>query len=177
MNKGEDLPEDRLFAARNIWLATVRPDGRPHLVPVWFVWVRERFYVCTAGQSVKAKNLIANPRASAALEDGDRPVIAEGRATILTQPYPDDVAAEFKRKSRLGHRDRRWLRRTDRDRAREVADEASLILLQPTSDVPLTPVTIIPIAVRTRAPLSPRMLAINDVRRVPAQRCVAFDCG
>ncbi|MCS7055676.1 MAG: pyridoxamine 5'-phosphate oxidase family protein [Thermoflexales bacterium] len=98
MNKGEDLPEDRLFAARNIWLATVRPDGRPHLVPVWFVWVRERFYVCTAGQSVKAKNLIANPRASAALEDGDRPVIAEGRATILTQPYPDDVAAEFKRK-------------------------------------------------------------------------------
>jgi hypothetical protein len=21
-----------------IWLSSVRPDGRPHLVPIWFLW-------------------------------------------------------------------------------------------------------------------------------------------
>jgi hypothetical protein len=30
-----DLP---LRALRSIWISTTRPDGRPHAVPVWFVW-------------------------------------------------------------------------------------------------------------------------------------------
>jgi hypothetical protein len=42
--------------------------------------------------------IAANPRASAALEDCNRPIIAEGRAAILPRPYPGDVVAEFKRK-------------------------------------------------------------------------------
>lgn len=92
------MTDARLFTERNIWLATVRPDGRPHLVPIWFVWVHERFYICTEGRSVKVKNIAANPRASAALEDGNRPIIAEGRAAILPRPYPGDVVAEFKQK-------------------------------------------------------------------------------
>ena len=30
--------EERLRDSRNYWLATVRPDGRPHVMPVWAVW-------------------------------------------------------------------------------------------------------------------------------------------
>jgi pyridoxine/pyridoxamine 5'-phosphate oxidase len=66
--------------ARNVWLASVRPDGRPHLVPIWFVVEDERWYVCTSPASVKARNLQANPAVSLALEDGDHPYVVEGQA-------------------------------------------------------------------------------------------------
>src|SRR3712207_6674791 len=70
----------RVDEARNVWMATVRPDGRPHLVPVWFVVEDGRWYICTAPGSVKARNLGQNPRVALALEDGDHPVIVEGEA-------------------------------------------------------------------------------------------------
>jgi F420H(2)-dependent biliverdin reductase len=66
--------------ARNVWFATVRPDGRPHLVPIWFVIEGERWYVCTSAGSVKARNLKANPSVALALEDGDHPYVVEGQA-------------------------------------------------------------------------------------------------
>ena len=59
----------RLEAARNLWVATVRPDGRPHLVPIWFVLSGDLLYICTAPDSVKGLNLAANPRIAVALEE------------------------------------------------------------------------------------------------------------
>jgi pyridoxine/pyridoxamine 5'-phosphate oxidase len=73
--------------ARNVWFATVRPDGRPHLVPIWFVVDGDRWYICTNPGSVKARNLKANSSVSLALEDGDRPFVVEGQAR------PVDVTA------------------------------------------------------------------------------------
>jgi PPOX class probable F420-dependent enzyme len=61
-------------------MATVRPDGRPHLVPVWFVVDASRWYICTAPGSVKARNLSRNPQVALALEDGSDPLIVEGEA-------------------------------------------------------------------------------------------------
>jgi PPOX class probable F420-dependent enzyme len=82
--------------ARNVWFATVRPDGRPHLVPIWFVIEGERWYVCTQADSVKARNLKANPAVSLALEDGDHPYVVEGQARpVAATPT---VAARFKAK-------------------------------------------------------------------------------
>jgi PPOX class probable F420-dependent enzyme len=86
---------ERLLSEKNIWLATTRPDGRPHLVPIWFVWVDESFFVCTESQSVKARNLRANPRASVALENGAQPIVAECQARLIEQPYPAAVIAAF----------------------------------------------------------------------------------
>ena len=86
----------RLEQARNVWVATVRPDGRPHLVPIWFVTAAERWYFCTAPGSLKARNLGANPNLALALEDGDQPYIVEGQARPVT-PDPD-VLAKFKAK-------------------------------------------------------------------------------
>ncbi len=83
--------EQRLQTERNIWLATNRPDGRPHLVPVWFVWHDGRFYIGMQANSVKARNLARNPKASLALEDGVRVVICEGTAV----PTPSPVSREL----------------------------------------------------------------------------------
>ena len=82
--------------ARNVWFATVRPDGRPHLVPIWFVIEGERWYVCTQADSVKARNLKANPAVSLALEDGDHPLVVEGQARAIDTTA--GVAAKFKAK-------------------------------------------------------------------------------
>lgn len=91
-------PDPRLVTDRNIWLATTRPDGRPHLAPVWFVWLRDRAFICTPSKSVKGRNLAANPRVSFALENGDKGLVCEGAATRLPLPHPPDVLAAFKEK-------------------------------------------------------------------------------
>lgn len=92
------MDESRLLTERNIWLSTVRSSGRPHLVPIWFVWWSGRAYVCTQGDSVKIKNLRANPRVSFALENGDKPVIGEGAVEILDADFPTEVVGLFKQK-------------------------------------------------------------------------------
>ncbi|NWF79755.1 MAG: pyridoxamine 5'-phosphate oxidase family protein [Chloroflexi bacterium] len=88
----------RLAAEPIIWLATVRPTGRPHLVPLWFVWAGGRIYLCVAGASVKVRNIAANPVVSLALESGSAPVVVEGQATVLARPWPDEVVERFQQK-------------------------------------------------------------------------------
>jgi PPOX class probable F420-dependent enzyme len=88
----------KLETARNIWLSSVRPDGRPHLVPIWFAWHADKVYVCTDPSSVKGRNILQNPRMALALEDGDQPVICEGRAAVIPAPWPQAVMAVFRRK-------------------------------------------------------------------------------
>ena len=87
---------ERLEREPNVWLATVRPDGRPHLVPIWFVVDDGRWYICTAPDSVKARNLHANPKIALALEDGSNPHIVEGEARAV-KPNPA-VVRKFKEK-------------------------------------------------------------------------------
>jgi len=76
--------DPRVEAAPNIWLATVRPDGRPHLIPIWFVVDDGRWYICAGAESVKAKNIRHNPRVALALEDGNHPLVIEGEARGVT---------------------------------------------------------------------------------------------
>lgn len=90
--------DERLTREKVIWLATVRPDGRPHLVPLWFVRHNGQIYLCVSGSSVKARNLRSNPAVALALEDGMQPVILEGRATVQEQPWPPAVVAGFQQK-------------------------------------------------------------------------------
>ena len=89
--------EQRLQTEHNLWLATVRPDGTPHLAPIWFAWVAEKIYLCTGANSVKVRNLKQNPRVTVALEDGDQPIVIEGRAQPIGV-VPKPVIAAFKKK-------------------------------------------------------------------------------
>ena len=90
--------QKRLQTERNIWLATNRADGRPHLVPVWFVWHDGRFYIGMQANSVKARNLARNPKASLALEDGVRVVICEGTAVSVPAPITPALNQLFQTK-------------------------------------------------------------------------------
>lgn len=93
--------ERRLQTEQNLWLATVRPTGTPHLVPIWFVWVAGRIYLCTAAGSVKVRNLMQNPHVAIALEDGSQPIVIEGLAQPIEQADTAVMAAvrdEFQRK-------------------------------------------------------------------------------
>jgi PPOX class probable F420-dependent enzyme len=93
---------EQMAAARNYWIGTVRPDGRPHATPVWGVWVDETFYFGMGPRSVKARNLAANPALAVHLESGDDVVILEGVAERLTAVDPalferiaDQYAAKY----------------------------------------------------------------------------------
>ena len=90
--KGEEglLPwghvSGRMIAARNYWLSTVGPDGRPHSVPVWGVWVDETFHFGGGRSTRKARNLTANPNVVAHSENGEDVVILQGVAEEVTDP-------------------------------------------------------------------------------------------
>ncbi|WP_304453496.1 pyridoxamine 5'-phosphate oxidase family protein [Nocardiopsis sp. YSL2] len=86
---------ERLRADRNVWLCTLRRDGSPHVTPVWFAHLRDRWWISVGAASVKVRNAAADPRVSLALQDGDAPVVAEGRATVRTEDFPPDVVAAF----------------------------------------------------------------------------------
>src|SRR6516165_3924113 len=46
---------DRLTKSRNYYLATSRPDGSPHVMPIWGIWVDSVFYFSTGRESRKAR--------------------------------------------------------------------------------------------------------------------------
>jgi F420H(2)-dependent biliverdin reductase len=98
MKEPDEYVKKKLKESQNIWVATVRPDGRPHLAPVWFVFVDGKIYLSTESTSVKAKNITTNNRVALTLEDGSHPVICEGTARPLPLPAPSDVADEFFKK-------------------------------------------------------------------------------
>jgi len=84
--------EERLAASRNYWLATVRPDARPHVMPVWAVWHDGSLWFSSSLGSRKIRNLRANPHCVATTERADDPVVLEGTAEIVTDL---DVIADF----------------------------------------------------------------------------------
>jgi hypothetical protein len=83
--------EQQLSKARNYWIATTRPDGRPHCVPVWGVWAGGALYFGSDSASRKSRNLQGNPHAVVHLESGDEVVILEG---IVKQASDPDAVAE-----------------------------------------------------------------------------------
>src|SRR4029079_16763461 len=71
---------ERLESARHYWVATTRPDGRPHSMPVWGIWLDGAFFFGSGRNSAKSRNLAANPAIVVHLESGDETVILEGLA-------------------------------------------------------------------------------------------------
>jgi PPOX class probable F420-dependent enzyme len=78
--------EEQMAGARNYWVATTRPDGRPHVMPVWGLWFDDAFYFSTGRGARKARNLSRTPYVAVHLESGDDAVIVEGAAEEITDP-------------------------------------------------------------------------------------------
>lgn len=73
----------RLEKSHNYWITTVRPDGAPHTMVVWGLWLENAFYFSTGRRSRKARNLEANSRCIVCTERADEAVIVEGDAVLL----------------------------------------------------------------------------------------------
>ncbi len=72
-----------------VWLSTVRPDGTPHIVPIWFWWDGEALLVFSKPDAQKVRNLRARPSVMLALGDADEDFdvgLLEGRAELLDRP-------------------------------------------------------------------------------------------
>ena len=90
----------RLTGAHDYWLATVRPDGSPHVMPVWGVWTGGRLWFSTGLRSRKARNLAADPRCTFTTDDARDPVVVEGVAERVTgaaaiRAFVDAVNAKY----------------------------------------------------------------------------------
>ena len=85
----------RLGRELTVWLATVRHDGRPHLVPVWFVWLEEKLYFSTGRETQKFANLHSNQNVALALPDTGSVVIIEGEAHACDRATTDMLAEYF----------------------------------------------------------------------------------
>jgi len=72
-----------LEQTRIYWLATTYPDGRPHLAPLWGVWVEGVYYFDGGSSTRWARNIAANPAAAMHLEHGQAVVIVDGRADYV----------------------------------------------------------------------------------------------
>ncbi len=79
--------EERLARSHDYWVATVRPDGRPHLMAVWGMWHDTSLWFSSSRESRKTLNLVSNPRCSVATDDAGEAVVMEGTAEIV-----DDLA-------------------------------------------------------------------------------------
>jgi hypothetical protein len=75
---------ERLTKTQNYFLTTVRSDGRPHVMPLWGVWVEDRFYFSTGKKTVKARNLSQNAQCVLCPDGADEAVIVEGTASKVT---------------------------------------------------------------------------------------------
>ena len=66
--------ELRSFLAehRVVTCATIGPDGRPHLMPLWYAVDGVEMRAWTYAKSQKAKNLERDPRATLQVEDGEQ---------------------------------------------------------------------------------------------------------
>ena len=93
---GELLPWSRvvewLEGARNYWVSTTRPDGRPHSKPVWGLWLDGLLMFSTDPDSVTGRNIAAGSRVQAHLESGDEVAILDGE---LERPSDPELLARF----------------------------------------------------------------------------------
>ena len=71
---------------RTFWLSTIHAaNGRPHVMPLWGVWVDDAFSFSTGRKSRKGQNLAANSACTIANDDAAKAVIIEGQAVEEVQ--------------------------------------------------------------------------------------------
>jgi len=74
---------ERLERSHDYWVATIRPDGRPHVMPVWGIWLDNAVWFSSSRASRKARNLAANPSCTVTTDNASEPVVIEGTAELL----------------------------------------------------------------------------------------------
>ncbi|HVL33341.1 MAG TPA: PPOX class F420-dependent oxidoreductase [Actinomycetota bacterium] len=94
--------EKELFLRPNFaHLATIDPDGAPHVAPVWVDVEENAILVNTAKDRVKERNAREDPRVAISVHDQDNPyrmVSVTGRVVEITATGADDHIDEMAKK-------------------------------------------------------------------------------
>src|SRR5829696_6041909 len=72
--------ERRMAGGGWFWLATVRPDGAPHVMPLFAAWANTSFFIASKDRARKSRNLEVEPRCVISTDTGDLHLIVEGTA-------------------------------------------------------------------------------------------------
>ncbi len=122
-----------LAEPRNVVVAGIRRDGRPHLSPNWFYWDGERFYVSTTRDRVKYAIFRRDPRAQLAIDDstGFRAVLIPATAEVR-----EDLVAELPRFRAI--RDKHGRPATSDDELLQALSAEGRVLLAFTPDGPVS---------------------------------------
>jgi nitroimidazol reductase NimA-like FMN-containing flavoprotein (pyridoxamine 5'-phosphate oxidase superfamily) len=83
----------RFRDVQTVRVATVGPDGAPHVAPLWFVWQEDAFYLTTSKGGTTWSNARHDPRVSLVLDVGRdwaelAGLIAKGRAEAFDVQDP-----------------------------------------------------------------------------------------
>jgi len=79
----------QLTETKNYWLCSTRPDGRPHVIPRWAVYVDGKIYYDGSPQTRHAQNIGSNFHVAVHLESGDQVIILEGTSAPAGRPDAD----------------------------------------------------------------------------------------
>jgi Pyridoxamine 5'-phosphate oxidase len=91
--------EQRLAKARTYWVSTVRPDQRPHTMPIWGHWMDGKFWFSSGRETRKVRNLATNPNVVITAEVGKDDVVIEGVAQEITaMPQLKQFCAAYNKK-------------------------------------------------------------------------------
>jgi len=76
----------QLTESKHYWLCSVRPDGRPHVVPRWGVFIDNKLYYDGSTETRHARNILENPHITLNLESGEKAIIMEGTTRPAEKP-------------------------------------------------------------------------------------------
>src|SRR2546428_5095691 len=87
-------PSGEPAAHKTYWLATIRPDERPHVAGVGALWVDGRFYFTSGPGTRKSRNLAENPNCVISVALSGLDLVVEGSAHLVTDEPPRRRLAE-----------------------------------------------------------------------------------
>src|ERR1700761_2999369 len=76
--------EQRLRDSHDYWLPTSWPDGRPHVMPVWGMWLEGALWFSSSRGSRKARNLRARAHCVGTTDQPKDPAVLDGHAEAVT---------------------------------------------------------------------------------------------
>ena len=75
-----------LRTAPYAWISTIDPDGAPHLIQTWAVWIDQRLYFEGSEGTRWARNLARDPRISFGVQNGHDAAYGNGTGEIVRTP-------------------------------------------------------------------------------------------
>jgi PPOX class probable F420-dependent enzyme len=119
-----------LTEPRNVIVAGIRKDGRPHLSPNWYLWDGENFYVSTTRKRAKYAIFRRDPRAELVFDEPEGMRYVEVPATVTIR---EDVPANVHLFRAIRQKHGRATPPDDELAAQLIADDRVLLVFTPST--------------------------------------------